>query len=224
MSFMKTNSVNITVDGTTYNSLTDFGLAIENTDYAGTPVLATDTLVQVPGREGLLDTADAVFGGAYFTKRVISISFGGVRNAEDWDSVISTFRNLFEGKTVKVEFATILGWYFTGRCVINAYKHRRALGTFLFQIPNADPYRYRDITITVPADSGSDPVTLTVTRKPVIPTFVTIDNAIVTYNDVTYPLDVGTHQISAIKLREGTHTLYVQCTSNVEILYKDGSL
>jgi len=224
MSFMKTNSVNITVDGTTYNSLTDFGLAIENTDYAGTPVLATDTLVQVPGREGPLDTADAVFGGAYFIKRVISISFGGIRNAEDWDSVISTFRNLFEGKTVKVEFATIPGWYFTGRCVINAHKHRRALGTFLFQIPNADPYRYRDITITVPADSGSDPITLNVTRKTVIPTFVATDNAVVTYQGQLYPIDAGTRQISAIKLRAGTHILYVQSTSNVEILYKDGSL
>lgn len=224
MSFMKTNTVNITVDGTTYNSLTDFGLAIENTDYIGKPVLATDTLVQVPGRDGLLDMTDAVFGGPSFTERAISISFGGIRNAEEWDSVISNFRNLFEGKTVKVEFATLSGWYYIGRCVINRAKHRRPLGTFDFQIPHADPYRYRDIAITVPADSGGDPITLTVTRKPVIPIFVALNNAVVTYRSTSYPIDAGTHQIPAIRLREGAHILYVQSTSNVEILYKDGSL
>ena len=143
MAFMKTNSVDITVNGTTYNSLTDFGLAISNTDYLGEPVQGTGNLISVPGRSGMLDTTDEVFGGQYFSHRQIKISFGGLEDPTEWDSVISRIRNLFEGKKVQLTFATDPDWYWTGRVSIEKFGHNRALGEFDFCIPYADPYKYK---------------------------------------------------------------------------------
>ena len=221
---MKTNSVKITVDGSTYDSLTDFKLAIENTDCIGTPVRSSANMIEVPGRDGLLDMTDTVFGGEYFTSREIKINFGGLRNSEDWDSVISNFRNLFEGKTVKVEFATMPGWYFTGRCTIEDFGHVRALGTFVFTLPDADPYMYKDISIDIPSDPSGVDVDLAVTRKTIIPTFIVITKAYVRFNDTTYEIEAGTHQVSEIRLTAGTHTLKVASTAMVTISYRDGSL
>jgi len=141
MAFMKTNSVDITVNGQTYNSLTDFGLAIANTDYLGEPVQDTSNLIAVPGRSGMLDPTDTVFGGPSYTHRQIKISFGGLEEPEEWDSVISNLRNLFEGKRVQLTFATEPDWYWTGRVSIEKFGHNRALGEFDFCINYADPFK-----------------------------------------------------------------------------------
>ena len=224
MSFMKTNSVKITVGSNTYDSLADFGLAIENTDCIRTPVLSTENLVEVPGRDGLLDMTDVVFGGPYFTSREIYINFGGIQNAEDWDSVISNFRNLFEGLTVKVEFATLPGWYFTGRCEIRAFEHNRALGTFSFVLPSADPYMYKDLSVTTTATSSGVSVTIPITRKTVVPTITAASNINIIKDGVTYTFDAGTSRNTDLRLTPGTNTLTVKGSGSVTIAYKDGSL
>ena len=117
MAFLKTNTVDIIVGRITYNSLDDFGLAIENTDYIGMPMQPTNNMVIVPGRSGVLDLTEAVFGRQYFQYRPIAVKFGGLEVPEDWDGVISTFRNLFEGRIVNLIFATDPDWYWTGRCI-----------------------------------------------------------------------------------------------------------
>ena len=224
MAFMKTNSVKITVNNTTYDSLDDFGLAIENTDCIGTPVRSADNMVAVPGRDGLLDMTDAVFGGEYFRSRDITLKFGGMQESEDWDSVISAFRNLFEGKTVKVEFATLPGWYFTGRCRIVNFKHTRALGTFTFSIPEADPYMYKDCSVTQTATSSGVSVTIPITRKTVIPVITCVSNITITKDGTVYPFDAGTHSDPELRLTQGTNTLTIKGSGSVIIAYKDGSL
>ena len=224
MPFMKTNYVSITVDDKIYDSLHDFGLAIENTDYIGTPVRSTENLIAVPGRDGLLDTTDAVFGGAYFRSRDITIKFGGIREPEEWDTMISTFRNLFEGKTVKVTFATLPDWYFTGRCRILSFKHERPLGTFTFNIPEADPFMYRECSFTRTATSGGVSVTIPITRKTVSPTIISANNITITKDGTVYPFDSGTHKNPELRLTQGDNILTVKGSGSVTIAYKDGSL
>lgn len=225
MSFMKTNSVKITANETTYDSKDYFGLAIENTDCIGAPVRSTENMVQVPGRDGLLDMTDVVFGGEYFVSREIKIKFGGIQNAEDWDSVISSFRNLFEGRTVKVEFATIPGWYFIGRCEIKDFKHKRALGTFTFSIPQADPYMYKDCSVTKTASSSGVTASIDITRKTVVPVITAAnDNTKIIKDGETYTFNAGTSSDPELRLAQGTNTLTIKGSGSVTIAYKDGSL
>lgn len=190
MSFMKTNSVDITVSGTTYNSLTDFGLAINNTDYIGTPVQDTSNRIYVPGRNGYLDLTETVFGSQWFQYRPIEITFGGIRTTSEWDSVISDFRNLFEGKICKITFANDPDWYWTGRVVIDAFSHKRQLGTFDFMMPEAMPFKYQDISIDI--TSSDVPIMYYLPNKAgtIVPK-ITTDANLVVYgkNIIHYPYD-----------------------------------
>lgn len=168
MAFMKTNAVDITVNGTTYNSLSDFGLAIQNTDYIGEPIRHQNTTI-VPGKNGLLDFTDVVFGGPTYQYRPIRIIFGGLEDSEDWDGVISDLRNLFEGKDVQLTFANDPDWYYSGRASIEKFNHNRALGVFEFRINTAYPYKQKDITLTTTATTEGASVTASVTEQTVIP-------------------------------------------------------
>ena len=225
MAFMKTNTVDITVGGTTYNSLDDFGLAIQNTDYIGTPFQDYTNMVVVPGRDGVLDLTDTVFGKQYFQYRPIEIYFGGMETPEEWDSVISTFRNLFEGRIVKLAFATDPDWYWTGRCSIDAFEHKRALGTFTFRIPYADPVKYKDISETVGAVQAGTDVTLDLTYGRAVPVFTSTGSFTVSFNGETFSFDSGTHKDAGLVLTEGENELTLTGNNvTVAIAYKDRSL
>lgn len=224
MAFMKTNTVDITVNGKTYNSLRDFGLAIENTDYIGTPVQGDGALVYVKGRNGPLDTTDEVFGEQYFKSRPISIKFGGIEDPILWDMIIADFRNKFEGRIVMLEFLTTPKWYFTGRCQINKFKHSRALGTFTFEIPEADPYMYQDHVVTLTATSLGETIQIPITRKTAVPTITSSANIIITKDGTEYAFDSGTHKNEELRFTEGENVITITGSGTVTIAYRDGSL
>lgn len=229
MAFLKTNTVDIIVGGITYNSLDDFGLAIENTDYIGTPMQPTNNMVIVPGRSGVLDLTDAVFGRQYFQYRPIAVKFGGLEAPENWDGVISTFRNLFEGRIVNLIFATDPDWYWTGRCSVDAFKHQRALGTFTLRIDYADPYKYavNETTYEVIAASSGRTQTCMNLRKQVIPAFYATDEGItVSFGDVSHLLTASTvQQFDDIVFGEGANDIIVTGTAGtVTVTYREGSL
>lgn len=222
MSFMKTNSVKIMVDGFVYDSLTDFGLAIENTDYLGEPVQDTSNKVYVPGRSGYLDLTEPVFGEQYFSYRPIAIHFGGLRTTADWDSVVSEFRNLFEGKVCKLFFNNDPDWYWFGRVSIEAFQHKRQLGTFDFCINEADPFKYRDHSYTV-----TSPISIIClsSRKPVSPTIATDAAITVTCGTVTVNLDANTTtKVLDIVFANGPNELTITGSASVTVSWSEGSL
>ena len=226
MSFMKTNTVDIEVDGISYNSLGDFGLAIENTDYIGTPVQDTSGMVAVPGKSGLLDLMQGVFGSdAIFKSRPINIVFGGIRNAEDWDEEISVFRNLFEGKSVKLWFETEPGWYWEGKAQVQKFNHTRALGKFTFTIPSADPYKHRVRHIEVASTAAGVTVNVPNSRRIVIPTITTDASiTIVANGTTTVTFAAGTAKNINLQLEAGMNSWVITGAANVEIDYIEGSL
>lgn len=222
MAFMKTNTVNITVGGRTYNSLTDFGLAIKNTDYIGTPV-RDEHITFVPGRDGPVDYTN-VFGEPAYQYRSIEIEFGGVQEPENWDTWISNFRNLFEGREIKLEFATDPGWYYSGRASIEDFEHKRAVGLFSLVINRAYPYKQKDVSLTTTATSAGATVSAIVTRQTVVPTVTSANSITITTGGTTYSFDSGSHKDPEFRLAAGTHSLVIKGSGSVTIAYKDGSL
>lgn len=222
MSFMKTNSVAISVDGFIYDSLTDFGLAIENTDYLGEPVQDTSNRIYVPGRSGYLDLTEPVFGQQWFTYRPIAIKFGGIRTTSEWDSVVSTFRNLFEGKICEITFANDPEWYWTGRVSIEAFQHKRQLGTFNFCINEADPFKYREHSYEF---TSPDTIICLSNRKSVSPTITTDAAITVTYGTTTVTLDENTTtKVLDIVFEDGPNELTFTGAANVTVSWIEGSL
>lgn len=143
MSNVLTNGVKITIASTNeeFHSLDDWGLAIGNNNYIGEPQQHTD-FISVKGRNGLLDISEALTGHPTYSSRAIQVQLGGIRQRENWDAVISDFRNKIEGKIIKLTFDNDPTYYWYGRCHIEGFDRMRSLGTFTLSIPNADPYKY----------------------------------------------------------------------------------
>ena len=139
---MISNGVTIIVNNNSYHSFNDFGLAIGNNNCIGAPEVETH-YVDIPGMNGFLDLTETIAGHVVYTSREIKIDFGGQYTRADWDARISTFRNLFHGKIVKVIFDNDPNYYYTGRAFIEDFDRFRELGTFSFVIPKAEPFKYR---------------------------------------------------------------------------------
>lgn len=144
---MISNGVTIIVNNNSYHSFNDFGLAIGNNNCIGAPEVETH-YIDIPGMNGFLDLTETIAGHVVYTSREIKIDFGGQYTRADWDARISTFRNLFHGKIVKVIFDNDPNYYYTGRAFVEDFDRFRELGTFSFVIPKAEPFKYRN-TLTI---------------------------------------------------------------------------
>lgn len=140
---VRTNGVSITVvdTGEEFHSLKTWGLAIGNNNIVGNPEQETN-YINIPGSSGFLDISEAVSGHPIFTHREISIEFGGIRGRMRWDAIISDFRNLIEGRIIKLTFDNDKAYYYEGRANIIDFDRIRDLGTFTLSIPKAQPYKY----------------------------------------------------------------------------------
>lgn len=139
----RTQGVTIIVDelGLQFHSINDWGLAIGNNNYIGTPILYTN-YIQVPGANKLLDASQALTGRRTYISRPINIELGSVRKTTDWDLIISSFRNRIDGRVVRLIFDNDELHYWTGRVQLTDFDRVGELGTFTLSIPTADPYKY----------------------------------------------------------------------------------
>lgn len=175
-----TNGVTIKIGSNSYHSMADFGLAIGNNNYIEAPEYETN-YVSIPGRNGVLDLSEAIAGRVIYKTRKISIEFGGMGDEMSWDGVISNLRNLFHGKVVQLIFDNDPTYYWTGRAEINDFDRFRNLGTFKFEIPEADPFKYSIDIVPGLADLNvtyytyNRKIDTPVTGMPVNPTFIVSD-------------------------------------------------
>ena len=243
------NGVKITVEasGAEFHSYNDWGLYITNTDYIGEPQQYT-RLIEVPGRNGLLDLSEAVAGRQIYSKREIKIELAGTRDKTDWDGVISDFRNDINGKVCKLQFDNDPGYYWRGRITIKDFSSCLNLGKFKVDVPNADPYKYSVTTSAEPwlwdpfnfttdmvtyigaiSVAGTYTATIPHGHMPTTPELVVVDMTsatfTVTVGTSTYSLAAGTNKIPSIIVGgEDDVDLTFTGTAKVQIVYRSGSL
>lgn len=120
------------------HSIDDLNLAIGNNNYIGDPVQEIFT-VDITGG-GILDLSEAITGMPVFKNRPISIECGSKRPRNEWDSVISELRNMYEGRVCKISFDNDPSWYWQGRVHITDFDRKRELGTFNIEM-DANAYK-----------------------------------------------------------------------------------
>lgn len=135
--------VKVVIDktGESFHSIDNYGIAIANTDYIGTPEQET-SYIDVPFRDGLIDASEAISGRIIYKKRPINIVFKGIKEINQWDSIISDIRNRIDGKICKLIFDNDMGYYWIGRVSITDFSRHLEAGLFTLSISNADPYKY----------------------------------------------------------------------------------
>lgn len=248
---VRTNGATLIVvtSGLEYHTLATWGLAIGNNNCIGDPVLE-EKYLDVAGRTALLDYTEALAGRPIYKSRPIDIVLGGLRNPEDWDSVISEFRNLINGRRIKVIFDNDPSYYWIGRCHITDFDRAQRLGSFHLQIPNAEPHKYdlassmEDIpwdsvdfehtyfgylgtltitdsyALTIPA--GTMPVAPTITVNSITSTSMTVRYSL---NNTTYTLATGENYFPEILVNgDSAATLTFTGSGEVEVDYRGGSL
>lgn len=187
----------ITPDGKKYHSLVDFGLAIGNTNPIGKPVQEKFT-VDVPGGP-VLDLSEVLTGEPVFKTRPIHIELGGIRERFLWDSVMSTFRNKFEGKICKIIFDNDYEWYWEGRVELADFEREVSLGKFSLDIPEADAYKYAIMPYERSYDAETAVVEFPLYDKAVVPTFICTDACQISDGTTTYDLSIGENRIPNLK-------------------------
>lgn len=242
------NGITITVEGssTSYHSYDDWGLYVTNTDCIGAPELMT-SYVEVPGRNGLIDMTEVISGRPIYKSRPIHIELAGIRDKINWDAVISTFRNLINGRVCQIIFDNDISYFWRGRVEIKDFVSVMKLGRFAIEIPDADPYKYNvessaepwlwdpfDFETGVVHDDGEIEVdgTETVTIPagymyvcPEISVSMTSTTFSVTYHGKTYALANGTNRIPQILVNgDEEETLTFAGSGTIILMYRGGSL
>ena len=226
-----------------YNTLTDWGLAVGNTDIIGEPVAETYYL-DVPGADGFLDYSESLTGRTVYKERQIKLTLGGKKPVADWQSFMADIRNLLHGKIIRIVFSELPGWYFTGRCEITGFSRFRELGNFTLSIPKADPYGYcvqdnsterwlwdpldlnhgvADDPVSIPLNSSSQSVTLLHSSAPynvsVNVTSVSPD-IVMTAPGKIYNLHYGLNPLAAVEVNDTDVILTFTGTGTVSLYWR----
>ena len=138
-----TNGMKIYVErtGMTYHTLNTWGLALGNNNYISDPEQET-TYINVPYRDGMIDISETVSGRPIFKTRQLSFEMEGLNVRRKWDSVISDLRNKVHGQLCRITLDNEAEWYWRGRVYIRDFDRERELGTFVIDVPQAEPYKY----------------------------------------------------------------------------------
>ncbi len=240
-------SIYVEDSGKTYHTLDDWDLALGNNNYIGDPEMET-TYIQVPGRTGLIDASEVISGRRIYKKRSLEFELGGIRDRLDWDGVISAFRNNVDGRVCRLTLDNDKSYYWRGRVYIRGFDRFRDLGTFVLDVPTADPYKYNKTTSAEPwlwdpfnfetdmityigaiTVVGSQIVTIPHGHMSTSPELVLSDllspTFTVTVNGMTYPLTVGTNRVPSILVGGDTDVdLEFTGDGKIQIVYRSGSL
>lgn len=233
--------------GKIYHTLDDWGFALGNNNYIGDPEMET-TYIQVPGRNGLIDASEAVSGRRIYTKRSLSFELGGIHQRLSWDGIISALRNNVNGRICRLTLDNDPAYFWRGRVYIKGFDRIRELGTFVLDVPVADPYKYDVISSAEPwlwdpfnfetgvitqtgseVIVGSGSVTINHGHMLTCPQIVVSDlqsgTFTVTFEGTEYPLVVGTNIIPSILVGgDSDATLTFTGSATVQVVYRGGSL
>ena len=180
-------------------------------------------VVDVPGRDGELDLSYGLSPETHFHNRQITLKFAMKDFLFQWQTTFSTIRNLLHGQRFDVTIEPETDMYWKAFCTVDEAKADKNKGTVTIVL-DAEPYMYKDYSMTQTATSGGVSVTIPITRKTDIPTVTSAANITITKDGEVYAFDAGTHRNPELRLTAGNNTLIIKGSGSVTIAYKDGSL
>lgn len=187
-------------------------------------------MIDVPGRDGLLDASEVLTGKVTYKNRTVVLKLTGVDtvSGKKWPATISDFCNKVHGKRVKVTFPEDTAHYYSGRCSVGRVELVKMMQTIPVTV-SCDPWKYKNakttVTGTVP-ESGTLSLTLTNECRSVVPTVEVSAAATLTFGGKDIAVAAGSHRILDICLAAGGNTLAVTAAAGttVSVTYQEASL
>ena len=187
--------------------------------------------IEVPGRNGLLDLTNTIFGESKFYNRTITIELSAIYTpfATAWPDILTAVLKAVHGQTLNVTFDDDPDWHWTGLCEVSPDAEN---DSFTITV-DAQPYKYKleatTITLTLTADVEQT-ITLTNEYMAATPT-ITVDggedvNVTIVCGTSSAVFGSGSYLSSALALPEGETewTVSADEACTVTISYQEGTL
>lgn len=210
------------------DTYTEYGLLLASKSIS-LPEVRTN-MIDVPGRDGLLDASEVLSGEVTYKNRTIKLKLIGVDtvSGKTWPSTISDFCNKVHGKRVKITFPEDTTHYYSGRCFVGQVGLVKMMQTIPVTV-DCDPWKYKNakttVTGTVP-ESGTLSLTLTNECRSVVPTVEVSAAATLTFGGKDIAVGAGTHRSLDIRLVAGNNAITIAAAAGttVSVTYQEASL
>lgn len=180
-------------------------------------------LVPVPGRNGLLDTTEALTPVITYDNRQMQFAFTWRSSPETYEEELQVIRNALHGKKMHVILDSDLDYYYDGFVTIASKNLSGRERASIVIAVDAYPYKLRKEE-TVMTKSGSGTLVCQNDRMEVIPTIQVTANTSITFGTDTYTLSAGTHTVAGIQFSEGDNELVISGSGTTTIKYRQGRL
>lgn len=211
------------------DTYTEYGLLLASKSIS-LPEVRTN-MIDVPGRDGLLDASEVLTGEVTYKNRAITLKLTGVDtvSGKKWPATISDFCNKVHGKRVKVTFPEDTAHYYSGRCSVGQVELVKMMQTIPVTV-NCDPWKYKNAKTTVSrSDLGTayKQLSLPNESRPVIPKITVAQDTTLLWGGNTINISAGDHILPAIRLAAGTNILKAKIasgTGSITVTYQEASL
>lgn len=202
------------------DSYTDFNLILRPKERPF-PTPKTN-YVSIEGRDGDLDLTTSLTGDVKYENISYSLEFTLKDKRVDWEDTLLELSTYLHGKKMELTFSEDPNWYYVGRYTLNNVESDRNIGLISIDC-NLEPYRLKKEE-TVKTITGTGILTLSNTRKWVMPTITSSETMQFKYEGKTFTAN-GTLQTPDIILKEGDNTLEVTSgAGTLSVRYREGKL
>ena len=211
------------------DTYTEYGLLLASKSIS-LPEVRTN-MIDVPGRDGLLDASEVLTGEVTYKNRTITLKLTGVDtvSGKKWPATISDFCNKVHGKRVKITFPEDTAHFYSGRCSVGKVGLVKMMQTIPVTV-DCDPWKYKNAKTTVSrSDLGTayKQLSLPNESRPVIPSITVAQDTTLLWGSSTINISAGDHILPAIRLAAGSNTLKAKVasgTGSITVTYQEASL
>lgn len=176
-------------------------------------------IVEIPGRNGLLDMSEALTGEPTYKNRALTFGFIGNGSRDEVLNLIETILR-YHNQYLTIVVDDYENWYFEGRAKVSYTDHYHWVEFEL--VIDAQPFRYAlEPRIYSGNNLSNTTVTLDNMGVSVIPTITVSAETTIVFKDTTLKLNAGTYEDEKLKLSPGENTFTITTTGSVVINYRE---
>lgn len=213
--------VTIISDGYRIHTGNDLDLVQEVKDI-GNPAIQS-YLVEIPGRNGLLNLTKGLSGKVCYKNREIQLKYIGEGNKTKQLEIVELL-NHFHGDKVKLIDDDTPEYFYEGEMSIEPEFGYRYVSIKIKL--NANPFRVRTDYLTREVELSEEETEIAITNEgqPVTPTIIVTDQAQIALRGRSYRLGAGTYDLHDAELTTGVNKYTVSGSGKLIIKYKEARI
>lgn len=191
------------------------------------PATPKTNYIDIPGGDGSIDLTEA-HGEIKYSDRNCSFIF--TVSPEDnltFEERKKAVSNILNGRKCKITLDKDSDYYYNGRLSVNQYKQDGNLKQITIDA-RVGPYKYKqkETVVTFAIDTTEKMFLLKNDRKSVVPKITCTAETTIIFDENTFTLAAGTHQILEICLVESENILKItgKAKGTVTFTYQEGAL